>query len=482
MNARPRLTAVVVIFLIALASGVRHEGFSRFSLTTDDVIFNPYGQQIRVTYIDASNSSINATIIDVNGDAEFGQLFEGAGRQYFRQCILLNDVYVRPTGMPVAEITWTDNPCIYAHKPTLYYVRIVSTTATTATMAWDTNLPADSQVAYRQDVGAEKIAASPGLVSEHEVTVRGLMPETKYFYRVISCSYANESNCTNSTEETFATNASTGFNAWGSRTLDYPLHRRSPITVEGFRIELVSSNSSSARITLAHDNTDVCAAYPDACYVEREPKANFTSATGVIISLKDASADTAIVAFVVPAAAKFPPAVIIRPYENPVALKKKTKVEINIFEVNVGGAIERANFSYEDGGAIRWGELSAGRNTPEISFGGEGSHTLTVYASNDAGYSTAVTKYISAVKPTVEAQAPVKPELIRNATPTQTPTLSAIEQVRKKLAGEQRPFNAWDYVPAAASVIGFAALVGTAYYFKKKRKPKGPAAAGTPAK
>lgn len=69
----------------------------------------------------------------------------------------------------------------------------VETTTTTATVRWRTNIPADSNVEYKEEtvfdmVQESQTAGNPNLSRDHEVVIRSLRPNTNYTYKIRSVS------------------------------------------------------------------------------------------------------------------------------------------------------------------------------------------------------------------------------------------------------------------------------------------------------
>ncbi|MDD3481088.1 MAG: fibronectin type III domain-containing protein [Patescibacteria group bacterium] len=69
----------------------------------------------------------------------------------------------------------------------------VSTTTTTATIRWSTNVAADSMVEYKEEASAEssKSSGDPNLTTTHTVSVNGLKPSTTYTYKIRSVTADN---------------------------------------------------------------------------------------------------------------------------------------------------------------------------------------------------------------------------------------------------------------------------------------------------
>lgn len=75
--------------------------------------------------------------------------------------------------------------------------------ATTATITWTTNEPADSRVEYGSDTNYGSTVSDTNLVTSHSITLTGLSPDTTYHYRVSSRDAAG--NSASSGDYTFTT-------------------------------------------------------------------------------------------------------------------------------------------------------------------------------------------------------------------------------------------------------------------------------------
>ncbi|HZN55522.1 MAG TPA: Ig-like domain-containing protein [Candidatus Polarisedimenticolaceae bacterium] len=110
--------------------------------------------------------------------------------------------FTQPTGFStVADTT----------APIISAVASSGVGSTTATIAWTTDEPSDSQVSYRKqgDAAYQQTAVNPALVTSHSVPLTGLAPSTTYEYFVRSADSAG--NVATSTPiRTFAT-GSNGF-------------------------------------------------------------------------------------------------------------------------------------------------------------------------------------------------------------------------------------------------------------------------------
>ena len=65
-------------------------------------------------------------------------------------------------------------------------VKVTDITAHGATIRWKTNLPSDNQVEYGLGTALGTVFNPLGLVTEHSVPLTGLLPDTRYYYRVSS--------------------------------------------------------------------------------------------------------------------------------------------------------------------------------------------------------------------------------------------------------------------------------------------------------
>ncbi|MBU2009834.1 MAG: S8 family serine peptidase [Chloroflexi bacterium] len=78
-----------------------------------------------------------------------------------------------------------------------------TTTATTATITWTTDEPADSTVNYGLDANYVSSVSNPTLVISHSITLTGLSPATSYHYQASSTDAAG--NSASSEDRTFTT-------------------------------------------------------------------------------------------------------------------------------------------------------------------------------------------------------------------------------------------------------------------------------------
>ncbi len=84
-----------------------------------------------------------------------------------------------------------------------------SITASGATITWNTNKGADSQVAYGATTAYGSVSAlDPALVTSHNINLTGLSANTTYHYKAVS--HDALGNVTQSGDFTFTTSASTG--------------------------------------------------------------------------------------------------------------------------------------------------------------------------------------------------------------------------------------------------------------------------------
>jgi len=98
-----------------------------------------------------------------------------------------------------------DNPC-NAPAPVISSPNIVNVTKTSATMTWNTDIPASSQVEIKAVVSGEILVTTPAiaLVTSHSVDVSGLTSNTLYEAKAISASSSGLSS--ESAVITFRTN------------------------------------------------------------------------------------------------------------------------------------------------------------------------------------------------------------------------------------------------------------------------------------
>ena len=68
-----------------------------------------------------------------------------------------------------------------------------------ATVSWTTSKPADSLVQYGESVLLGRTAYSGALVTNHAVTVRGLLANRDYYYQVVSRDAAGNTTVDNNT-------------------------------------------------------------------------------------------------------------------------------------------------------------------------------------------------------------------------------------------------------------------------------------------
>jgi chitodextrinase len=89
--------------------------------------------------------------------------------------------------------------------PIISAVGAASVTASSATITWTTEEPADSRVEYGSTSSYGSLASATGLTTSHAVTVPGLQPASTYHYRVVSGDAAG--NTARSGDFTFTTAA-----------------------------------------------------------------------------------------------------------------------------------------------------------------------------------------------------------------------------------------------------------------------------------
>lgn len=109
--------------------------------------------------------------------------------------------FVQPQGFGTVQDT---------NAPSISDVGAGSVAATSATIVWTTDEPADGLVLYRKSGTSDYLPSdlAPELTVEHAITLEGLTPDTTYEYHVVSADAAgNETE--SSPDETFRTASST---------------------------------------------------------------------------------------------------------------------------------------------------------------------------------------------------------------------------------------------------------------------------------
>jgi hypothetical protein len=149
-----------------------------------------------------------------------------------------------PAASPDAVFTTTSSaaPSITAAPSTM------SVTGTSAVIAWTTDESSSSDVEYGTTASYGSNASGPGGVTEHRVTVSGLVPETTYHYRVLS-SDACGAGPTFSPDATFTSGpAALDVSGWTIKqltaTLSYVLPAGTIIPSSGYLV--VGRNASRA--------------------------------------------------------------------------------------------------------------------------------------------------------------------------------------------------------------------------------------------
>ncbi|MBU2613348.1 carboxypeptidase regulatory-like domain-containing protein [Patescibacteria group bacterium] len=88
--------------------------------------------------------------------------------------------------------------------PTISNIQVINITTSTATVTWDTNELASSEVAYGLTMAyGSGTAIVPGLVAGHSVTLTGLTPGTQYHFQILSRD--GSGNLATSADATFTT-------------------------------------------------------------------------------------------------------------------------------------------------------------------------------------------------------------------------------------------------------------------------------------
>jgi hypothetical protein len=88
-------------------------------------------------------------------------------------------------------------------RPQISKLIVSSLTTTTATISWETNIPANSKISYGIGSALSKMANNPILQTNHALKITGLFPGTVYGFVVTSCSSANA--CNTSEKQSFKT-------------------------------------------------------------------------------------------------------------------------------------------------------------------------------------------------------------------------------------------------------------------------------------
>ena len=65
-------------------------------------------------------------------------------------------------------------------------VKVIKSTPTSMTVAWETNHPANGKVNYGLTADYGQDVQSDKRITQHEFTVTGLKPNTTYYYEVMS--------------------------------------------------------------------------------------------------------------------------------------------------------------------------------------------------------------------------------------------------------------------------------------------------------
>ncbi len=155
----------------------------------------------------------------VNGTTNFApgnNLYIGGsdGSQYINADI--DEVRVYTRALTQAEIVADKDTPIGGGSgdttpPVISNVAAGSITATSATITWTTNEPADSQVMYRTAQGAfQSTPLNTSLETAHSENLSGLLPGTLYYYKVISKDAAGNSTMSPESGELSFTTAQSG--------------------------------------------------------------------------------------------------------------------------------------------------------------------------------------------------------------------------------------------------------------------------------
>jgi hypothetical protein len=106
------------------------------------------------------------------------------------------------TGSSVYAITPSTTDCANASPPVINGVAATGITTNGATIAWTTNIPAESTVSYGTTTSYGATSTNPTLVTAHSVSLSNLNAGTLYHYAIASSDYGTS---TTSGDNTFAT-------------------------------------------------------------------------------------------------------------------------------------------------------------------------------------------------------------------------------------------------------------------------------------
>jgi hypothetical protein len=149
-------------------------------------------------------------------------------------------------------------------------------TTTTATITWNTNVPATDQVFYGTATSyGQSSAKGTTLVTAHSVALSGLGSGTIYYFQVQSAD--SSGNVSTSANSSFQTTASgqTAANSWANR--------RAGVNTPGGAASIVSSQDFEA--TLTHTCTAPCSSYAPGAQSYAQYYFNDTPATDCTVSV-----------------------------------------------------------------------------------------------------------------------------------------------------------------------------------------------------
>lgn len=90
------------------------------------------------------------------------------------------------TRVSAFDVRVASNGSLAVNTPVISGVSVSNVGATTATITWNTDVPATSQVDYGLTMGYGSTANTPGLATSHSVDLAGLTPQTTYHYKAVS--------------------------------------------------------------------------------------------------------------------------------------------------------------------------------------------------------------------------------------------------------------------------------------------------------
>ncbi len=471
-----RLLILLLLLFSSFTLGLRYTGFDRYQLVEGDVIFNPYNEQLRIHKMNSTNQSLTLQFVSAAGASSYDTVAVGKEIEYNGECVILHGLKDLGPYWRI-DLSWSPNSCIRKDAPTPAYLRVTRVGFNDAFLQWESNVASNATVLFRTQNTTEKESSISVFSLEHQLRLQNLRPGTPYFFRVKSCGQGNYSNCTWSSNRTFRTLPGTEFNAQEGAKAEYPIHKGTPLRLQGFEMELADTSPGRTAFSLVFEGENLCLQRPEACILTaRAENRAFLETTGMHAELKEVTADTAMVSFSLSPNTRFPPAIIWRPSTRTIQTGQKTTVEVVLYDVNPEGKITGANATYADGNESKRIVLQEGKNVVEVSFSAAGTHAFRIEAINKAGIVANVSKTIFATKPETPAPTPFITKTKKNATATSTPTgtVSVIEQVRQKLATQGKPFNIWDYSLYGIFAAGLVIVGVIIYLFVLRKKPGKP--------